>query len=214
VSEGARRELGAAVLACLVGAVLVLLALVRDWVAVPIGGSALLPDRVVGVSGAELAPGVRALALVGLAGVVGLAATRGRGRSAVGAVLGLVGVVVVVETVRVSTDLRARVGDVEAIGDLGGAGVVDGTLWPVVAVLGALLLVAAGALVTVRGRHWSALSERYDAPVIGARGGREPVPADSPADSPTDSPTDKAPVAPTDKALWDDLDRGEDPTTG
>lgn len=205
-------------LACLVGAVLVLLSLVRDWATVPVAGSALLPDRVVGVRGADLVPGVRALALVGLAGVVGLAATRGRGRSAVGAVLGLVGVVVVVETVRAATDLRARVRGVDAIGDLGGAGAVDGTVdgtaWPALAVLGALLLVAAGALVAVRGRHWSALSERYDAPVGGARGGREPVPAESSTVAPAESSTESSTVAPTDKALWDDLDRGEDPTTG
>lgn len=195
-------------LACLVGAVLVLLALVRDWATVPLAGSALLPGRDVGVSGAELVPGVRALALVGLAGVVGLAATRGRGRSAVGAVLGLVGVVVVVETVRAASDLRARVAGLDAVGDAGGAGPVDGTAWPALAVLGALLLVAAGALVAVRGRHWSALSERYDAPVVGARGAPEPPPPATPPVTPPVAP----PVAHTDKALWDDLDRGEDPT--
>lgn len=190
----ARRELAGAVLACLLGSVLVLLSLVRDWGSVAVAGTALLPARELGVSGGELLPGVRALAVVGLAGVVGLAATRGRGRGAVGGLLGLVGVVVLVETVRAVADLPARVRRVEAVREVGSAASVDGSAWPVLALAGALLLVAAGALVAVRGRRWSALSARYDAPA----GPRAPQAVEQPAD----------------KALWDELDRGEDPTAG
>lgn len=202
VSPRSRRELGAAVLACLLGAVLVLLSLVRDWARVPVEGGALLPDRLLGVSGGALVPGVRALALVGLAGVVGLAATRGRGRRAVGAVIALVGVAVLVETTRTATDLASRVGSVDEVREAGGGAGVDATPWPVLAVVGAVLLVAAGLLVATRGSRWSALSERYDAPVAG--GGRPP---------PVAAVEGAGDVRP-DKALWDDLDRGEDPTTG
>jgi uncharacterized membrane protein (TIGR02234 family) len=59
--------------------------------------------------------------------------------------------------------------------------------WPYVALAGATLLTAAGALAVVRGRGWGAMSARYDAPV-----GDRPV---------------------NESSLWDALDRGEDPTS-
>jgi len=62
------------------------------------------------------------------------------------------------------------------------------TGWPFVALLGALLLLVAGLVTTVRGPGWSALSQRYDAPAAKPR------------------PRDPA------VAAWDALDRGEDPT--
>lgn len=193
-----RRGLVASVVLCLLGSVLVLVSLAREWARVPLAGSALLPDRVLGVSGGELVPGVRALALVGVAGVVGLAATRGRGRTAVGGVLAAVGLAIAVESVRAATDLRDRVPGLEAVRDAGAAAdpAVDGSAWPAVAVLGAVLLTAAGVLVATRGSRWSALSQRYEAPVPAAdeQGAR--------------------PAEAGDKALWDDLDRGEDPTRG
>jgi len=60
-------------------------------------------------------------------------------------------------------------------------------VWPYVALLGGVLIIAAGLLVVVRGRSWAAMSSRYDAPV------------------------ERVPVG--EASLWDSLDRGEDPTT-
>ena len=54
-----------------------------------------------------------------------------------------------------------------------------------------LALAGAGALTVLRGRSWPGLGQRYDAPAP------RPVPEGPP----------------TERALWEALDRGEDPTT-
>ena len=183
------RELAAAVLLCLLGAFVVLVGGGRDWVIVDVAGNGLLPPRRLGVEGSELVAGVRALGLVGLAGVVALAATRRWGRAVVGVLLVLVGLGVLLSVV--GADLAAEAARSAPVAQAGGA---DGdgrtTAWPVVTGVGGLLLAAAGSLVTLRGRRWAALGRRYDAPA--AR---------------------PAPAAPSGTAqLWDALDRGEDPT--
>src|SRR5262249_60811039 len=68
--------------------------------AASVGGGVLPRARVSadvtgGVAGRDLGPAVPALGLVGLAALVGLLGTRGRGRSALGAVLALCGVALV-----------------------------------------------------------------------------------------------------------------------
>jgi hypothetical protein len=63
-----------------------------------------------------------------------------------------------------------------------------GTGWVVATLAGGVLLALVGALVVVRGGDWAGLGSSYDAP------GAAPEP----------------PV--TDKAVWDALDRGDDPT--
>ncbi len=112
-------------------------------------------------------PTARALALVALAGVVALLAARGWTRFAVGVVLALSGLAI--------TGLAAA--------RLTGGSVV---LWPVLSMLGGLLVLAAGALAATRGRSWLALGARYDAPAA-----VRPV---------------------SDGDVWAALDRGEDPT--
>jgi len=69
------------------------------------------------------------------------------------------------------------------------------TGWPLVAVAGGLLLVAAGLLALRHGQRWPAMSSRYDL-------------GDGPARTRTPAPVDP------DRAedLWKALDRGEDPT--
>lgn len=69
------------------------------------------------------------------------------------------------------------------------ASAVSTTARPLLALAGAVLAVLAGALTASRGRSWAALGRRYDAPAA------RPAPASS------EPP-----------ALWDALDRGEDPT--
>jgi len=196
VRSGPRAEVGLAVLLCLVGAFVLLVAAGRSWAVVELPGTGLLPGRAIGVPGSALVPGLQALGLVGLAGVVAVAATRGWGRIAVGAVLLVVGGGVVALTAGVLADLTTAALDTAVVRDAGGTsqGTVAGTGWPLLAALGGLLLAGAGLLVAVRGRRWAALSRRYDAPAT-----RTQAP-----------PPTSGPVA--ERELWEALDRGEDPT--
>jgi len=186
-----RRELTLAVLLCLLGAFVVLVAAGRVWTEVEVAESALAPARTVGALGTEVVPGLRALGLVALAGVVALAATRRVGRTVVGIVLAVVGAVVVVTSLTADGAQEANRKAAEGGGQVGD--VILPTGWPNVAVLGGLLVVAAGLLVAARGRRWAALSRKYEPPT--AR---------------TAEPAQDGPVA--ERALWEALDRGEDPT--
>jgi uncharacterized membrane protein (TIGR02234 family) len=181
-----RRELLVAVALCLLGSALVLLAMSRPWLTFRLGAVAPLPSRTLDLSGARLAPGARVLGFVGLAGVAALPAARGLGRTAVGVLLAAAGVGLALDLVRALSDPAAAVGRGEPLHDVHlSAGLQLGG-WPYVALLGGVLITAAGLLVVVRGRRWEALSPRYDAPTA------KPPPGES--------------------SLWDALDRGEDPT--
>lgn len=193
-----RREPLLAALLCVAGAFLVLVAVGNPWVLVEVAGGPLLPEREVGVTGTELAPGLRALGLVGLAGVPALAATRGRGRVVVGLLLLAVGAGVVVAVARLELaglGLGGRALISDPVREAGGAQgeAFDLTGWPIGTALGGLVLALAGLLVAVRGPRWTALGRTYDAPA-----------ADAPA------PSADGPAAERD--LWAALDRGEDPT--
>lgn len=231
----ARRELRAAVGLCLAGALLTLVSAGRSWASAFVPETDLLPARAIALSGTDLAPGVTALALVGLAGMVALAATRRWGRIAVGVLIGLDGLGILAVTVDRLTGLTAAAGTSTAVREAGAAGgvTVDGTVWPYVALLGGVLLLAAGLLVAVRGPGWAALGRRYDAPTA-----RPPLPQDrqlqdrqlqdrQPQDRQSEDrqsedrlPEEPHPVGPsappappTERSLWEALDRGEDPTS-
>lgn len=193
----ARRELATAVLLCLAGASLVLLGAGRAWTTVDLPAGPLTGGSVVPLPGSALVPGVRALGLVGLAGVVALAATRRTGRVVVGVLLLLGGAGVVAAAL--GPDLTAaslRSDQVAASGAVGPAAPVTTTAWPAVTALGGLVLALAGLLTVLRGRSWPALGARYEPPAGGA--GRSGPPS--------------AAGAPTERSLWEALDRGEDPT--
>lgn len=177
-----RREPLLAALLCLVGAFLVLVGVGQDWAHVEVAAGPLAPESTVDVAGRDLVAGVQALGLVGLAGVVAIAATRRWGRVVVGVLLALAGLGVVLASAAVDVVAEAgRVAD----------GEVGLTPWRAVTVGGGVLLLAAGVLVAVRGRGWAWLGRRYEPPVA--------------------DPVAPAPAAP-ERALWEALDRGEDPT--
>jgi hypothetical protein len=77
-------------------------------------------------------------------------------------------------------------------------GLSDGSsvLWPAICGLVGLLVLAAGVLAMARSRTWSAMGARYDAPSARAKAAGPTGPDAPPA------------------ALWDALDRGDDPTEG
>jgi hypothetical protein len=125
------------------------------------------------LTGASVAPWLGGTALLALAGVAGVVATGGVLRRLVGALLGLAGAGVLVLGVRaLLTDPNAA----------------DGTGAPLLAVAGALVLLAVGIAVLVRERRLPRLGARYAAP------GERRVERDP------------------DRAAWEELDEGRDPT--
>jgi uncharacterized membrane protein (TIGR02234 family) len=192
-----RRELQVAVLLCLLGAALVLFALGQTWYSFEREGRLTIDAVRTTVGGSDLAPGAEALGYVGLAGVVALAATKRWGRVLVGLLVLAAGVGVIVVVGRVLGDGLAARGLTHRLPECKGLCFVSEEqlkgrtqfAWAWLTVVGGLLLVLSGLLVTVRGRRWAALSSSHEPPAARL----EEPPA-------------------TDKGAWDALDRGEDPT--
>ncbi|HEX4814336.1 MAG TPA: Trp biosynthesis-associated membrane protein [Nonomuraea sp.] len=137
-------------------------------------------------TGGDLSPVLTPVTLAGLAGVVAVLATKGAGRRVVGGVLALCGAGAAAGTWTAldAASVTAWLAERNALrGDLPWEIV---PLWPAVAGLGAALMIAGGVVATVRGGRWAGMSARYE------RGA--PVPERD------------------DKAMWDALDRGDDPT--
>jgi uncharacterized membrane protein (TIGR02234 family) len=193
---GGARELAAVVVLCALGGGLVLGAAGQTWLRISARRRPPLADVTLSLSGRTLAPLVAGLGVVGLAGVVGLLATRHRGRLVVAALVALSGLVIVV-------DAATRVGPPGAAaarhllddsGRAGGLAADPGITaaaqpaWPLLAATGGLLLAVGGLAALVRSRRWPTMSTRYENPATGARRPR------------------------TDAAVWDALSRGDDPT--
>ncbi|MGQ0846323.1 MAG: Trp biosynthesis-associated membrane protein [Sporichthyaceae bacterium] len=190
-----RRELATAVLGALLGSAIVLLAAGQAWVR---GTAVQEPLRVdLAVTGGSLVPAVPALALVCLAGAVGVLAARTGLRRLVGVAIAAAGLGAAVAAARNADpgagELTDRAGEAVGTAAATAAG-VETTLWPWVAVLGALLCGAAGLLVTLRAGRWPGMSARYSRPDAAA------------------PPTASASAEQTALDQWRALDRGEDPT--
>lgn len=146
----ARRELQLAVLLCLLGSGLVLLALGQTWFSVEEGQRLTIDAVRTSVKGTTIAPGAAALGYVGLAGVVALAATKGWGRVVVGVVVLAAGVGIVVDVATVPQHPSVS------------------RAWAWLTLAGGVVLALSGLLVAVRGRRWAALSSSYEAPAARA----------------------------------------------
>jgi len=183
------RGLATAVVTCIAGAALALLAVTRTWTTTVERRAAPLPDKVVAQSGASQLGWVPALALVGLAGAGALLATRGRWRTAAGVVI-----------------LGSGIGVL--------AGAIDGLAtspgpWPVLVGVGGVAIAWAGLAAVRSGASWPAMGARYERPV--ARANPASVAAGQTA-SGGDGHGAAARPRRTAAAMWDDLDRGFDPT--
>jgi uncharacterized membrane protein (TIGR02234 family) len=188
-----RRELVAALAGCVLGAGLVLFAADRPWVHARAVQGALQVS--LSVRGGSLQPITPALAVVGLAGALGLVATRGVLRRVIGALVcasGVVAAVVAVGSVHPgAADLADRAG--AALGTASGTvSAIQHTGWGWLAVLGSLVFALAGAAAVLRGARWPGMSARYEAP-------RPTAPRAATGDDST-------------LEQWRALDRGEDPT--
>jgi uncharacterized membrane protein (TIGR02234 family) len=203
----ARRELLVVVVLTLVGAAVVLLSTSRPWAhaVVAVGGSPQAPQTV-DLSGRAVTPLVAALGVVALAAIVALLATRSAARIVMGGLVAIVGALIIGSTaltsaadVRTGSALRDRV-STAALRDARIS--VELRAWRHVAAGGGLLIVAAGLIAAARGRSWAGMGRRFDAPTAAAT---------TPTTTPATSPAARQ-EKPADSDLWDQLERGEDPT--
>jgi uncharacterized membrane protein (TIGR02234 family) len=186
----------------LLGAALVLLVATRDWQTITTVRARPFSADVLGASGRTLDGAPTALALVALAGVVAVLATKGVVRRVVGALVALAGVGIVWRSIAAAPAVGASraAGLVRAKHEtVGGAAVVAQHVtvhpaWPVLSAVGGLLVLTAGVLVVWHGGRWGAMSARYERPA-GA-----------------DVEDAERSRARADAALWTALERGDDPT--
>ncbi len=197
-------EYAAALVLDALGAGGALLIASRDWQTVvtprgrPFPGADVLP-----LSGRTIDAAPTALALVALAGVVAVLATRGLARRVIGALVVLAGAgmiwrsalaVSAVGASRARSLVRLKHPRV-SLSSTVVPHVTAHAVWGVLSLVCGALALLGGVLVAARGGSWGTMSARYDAP-----GTRRRV--------------DGAEVArhKAEAALWGALDRGEDPT--
>ena len=167
-----RRELAAAVVLVAVGGGLAFLGAARTWSTVTVLRAPPLGPVAADVTGRTLQPAVTGLAVVALAGVLAMLATRGVVRRLVGAVLTLAGLATMW---RAALGLRAvssahgrtlvadsRTG--ATLGTVRSVSVSMHPVWALVGVLGGVLILLGGVVTAVRGGRWRAMSARYESP--------------------------------------------------
>jgi hypothetical protein len=160
--------------ACVAGAGLTLLAVTRVWSTELQTRPSPLPPVHVSHTGSSALGWLSAVALVGLAGAGALLATRGAARVGIGALLGLVGLIVFG-------------------GGIDGLTIADGArlIWPVLVMIGGLAIAWSGLQAMRHGATWPSMGTKYE------RTSANPPSSDRPV---------------TNATMWDDLDRGVDPT--
>lgn len=197
----ARVEFAAALALQLVGAAGALVLAGRTWQTIVTPRPRPLGDSVLQLTGGTVDAASSALALVALAGVVAVLATRGPGRVAIGVVLAGVGAALVWRAMAGGATIgparaRAFVQSHPGVGADPGAvsRVTVHSGWAALSAGCGLLVLAAGLLIALRGRHWASMSARYETPA--ARGDLDEETARTRASA----------------LLWSALDRGHDPT--
>lgn len=193
-----RRSYAVALGLLVLGAVGLIVSFGRTWSTTTVGGSGL-PTVTVSLSGTDLTPAGVAVAVLALAGVVGLAATRRIGRVVIGVLLVVAGLAVSYVSVdfRSSWDSARGIGDVirdlvsERAGVDGAGGSTTITSWWVLGLVAGLLVAAGGAVAVLRSGRWPAMGRRYERGDAAAGEGRPP----------------------REVSAWDQLDQGIDPTS-
>ncbi|HET6480111.1 MAG TPA: Trp biosynthesis-associated membrane protein [Actinoplanes sp.] len=182
-----RRSYLLSLLACLAGAGLAAYAATRTW-SLEVTPRPGLSDLRTVRTGADVEPFLIGLALVALAGTGALLATHGRLRRVLGGLLTLVGAGVTVGAIVGRAGL--------ATGEAGSGGM----LWPVICALSGAIIAVGGLVAARHGHQWPRMSARYE---------RKPAPAAATAGQNATGQNNK-PV--DNRAAWDSLDRGNDPT--
>jgi uncharacterized membrane protein (TIGR02234 family) len=218
-----RRELTVALLLGAAGAGLIFLATRQGWAQVATNPPRPLPASRIQVTGAALVPYADALVVAGLATLAAVLASRRLLRRLAGGLFA-----VIAASLAASAFTLSRAGAITAAtanispASSSAASVTDGSGavstgtpdvagttphvifmaagWQAMVVVGAIAMIAAGALVAWRADRMAVMSSRYEAP-----GGTRQRPAVStPATAKT--PSDSA-------SIWEALSRGEDPTS-
>ncbi|MEO8888850.1 MAG: Trp biosynthesis-associated membrane protein [Jatrophihabitantaceae bacterium] len=196
-----RAEYAFALLVLLVGAAGALLISTRNWQSVLTPRPRPFRDDVLHLNGRTVDAAPTAVALVALAGVIAVIATRGLMRRVIGAVIALAGLILLWRSVSGLTAVGAARAEslVQERHVEVGASVPHVSVTPAWAVLSAVcggLVVLAGLLVARRGHHWGAMSAKYD----------------SPSTRPTTDDDVARAQARAEASMWSALDRGDDPT--
>ena len=188
------RAFAVALAAQILGAGALLLVATREWQTVTTVRSRPFGDDVLALSGRTVDGAITALALVALAGVVAVIATKATVRRVIGALVAAAGVAMIW---RIGTAMpavsasRAHALVVAKHPQVAGVPhVVTHPAWPVLSLVAALLVTAAGVLVAVRGATWAAMSARYERRTVDPEQER----------------------ARADASLWSALETGDDPT--
>ncbi len=226
-----RRELTVLMVLGAAGAGLVVLAARQTWAHIVTTAPKPLPASVIAVSGQALLPAAAALAVAALACLAAVLATRGLLRRIAGVLLAGLGVGIAValsagisaaDVITAASAGSPQGGPGTGISPGSAAGsTTAGTSgpggtplsgfpghvvfvsfpWRWVALAGALVIAAAGALVAWRAGRLPVMSSRFDSPARPAAQ-RPPVPAGS-----------RRPAGDS-ASIWESLSRGEDPTSG
>jgi uncharacterized membrane protein (TIGR02234 family) len=191
----ARREYRTVLLLLAIGAVLLFVGYAQTW-AFAVSGDAGMPSVEVALRGRDLQPAASASAILALAGIAGLVATRRTGRIVTGVLLAFEGLLAAGGALAFGLASGERADVLALVADRVG---VDGdaevtiTAWWLAVAVGGVLLVVVGVLAAVRGGRWPVMSGRYDR---------------SQADDAAAAPE----VQPGAAGAWDALDQGIDPT--
>lgn len=152
------RQFGVVLALLVVAGALALAALSQVWVVATVGGGGL-PTLTEGFTGRRLLPAAAGGAVLILAGVAGVLATRGLGRRIVGVVLALAGVGVAAAAVSFGLALpeSART---EAVATTGFDQLaLTANSWWLVVVAAGVLAALAGVVVAWRGNRWPVLGD-------------------------------------------------------
>lgn len=193
-------QLFQAIVLLVVGATGTLLFSTPAWQTIGISREAPLSDLTVEISGRKIDAAPTALALVALAGVIAVIATRGIWRRLVGLVLVLDGVALVWRAIAVHSGLSsskawALITEKHPSVSPTNADITSASaqyVWADLTAVCGVFIVVAGVLIAWRGGTWAGMSARYN---------RAPIVEDE-ADA----------RARANASLWSSLDRGDDPT--
>ena len=115
------------------------------------------------VSGGSVVSIAAAAPIIGFAGLAGVIGSRGWLRRSIGVVVALAGMVLCASSVRFLSTMAVGSPVPGGVGGSGDRNVVSvSTVWPVIAIVAGLLLLAGGLLTTAVGHRWPTLGAGYE----------------------------------------------------